>query len=115
MYHRGPPNSFGEYCTGSYAVTWDNSGIPTDLAIRVMLRRIMRQAKKQGLDIVAEGTAFRKWLENSPCQEVAKTIEVFRDPESTPEMIAAYLDYRKFQGKIHRLKQTVDKPGYSTW
>lgn len=93
-YHVGPKADLGKYCVGSYGATWDNWLGDTDIAIWAMVCRIIPQARKQGIDFESPHTAFREWLEKSPCWRVDDVLEalsdpaVFTDPEKIKKFVA---------------------------
>ncbi|TVY88963.1 hypothetical protein LAWI1_G006282, partial [Lachnellula willkommii] len=115
-YHVGPKESLGEYCVGTYGASWDNWNGDTDIAIWAMVTRIIPQARKQGIDFESPHTAFRQWLDKSPCWRVDEMLEAISqfttDPEYDPAKFAALVDCRnpdhygnvtKYTGKItHR-------------
>lgn len=76
--HHGPQQKPGrKWATGCYAVTWDDSGSQVrnvTTAIWQMVFRYIQLAYEHGIDFVSPHTAFRKWLDNSPCVMVEKTL-----------------------------------------
>lgn len=97
-YHVGPKESLGEYCVGTYGASWDNWNGDSDIAIWAMVTRIIPQARKQGIDFESPHTAFRQWLDKSPCWRVDEMLEAISlfttDPEYDPAKFAALVDCR---------------------
>jgi hypothetical protein len=107
-YHQGPPcTAGGESWTGTYAVTWDNWGADSRLAIWALVARILPQAQKQDIDFVSKGTMFRKWLDKTPCLNIEETIKAILDHSMQPEKFVSLIDYRHYQGDVGKLIDTI--------
>jgi hypothetical protein len=102
-YHQGPTCTGHEGWTGSYGVTWDNWGADTRLAIWAMVARILPRALVQGINLVAPGTAFLKWLEMSPCWRVEETLKAIMAKDLDPEKRVALIDWPHYFGSIERM------------
>jgi len=101
-YHVGPPEEPGNpYSVGSYGVTWDNWDNDTCLSVWCLVSKILPQAREQGIDFESQHTAFRQWLEMSPCREIGETIKALgtlQNPHPSLPAIAAMIDYRNTMG-----------------
>ncbi|PMD20946.1 hypothetical protein NA56DRAFT_540642, partial [Hyaloscypha hepaticicola] len=105
-FHVGPVEEPGNpYSVGSYGVTWDNWNYDTTIAVWCLVIQIITKARSQGIDFESKHTMFRQWLEKGPCHKIKETIRTFMSPESSLELIAAMVSYRRTQGKINRLIQ----------
>lgn len=106
-YHVGPVNFPGNrFFTGAYGATWDNFNGRTDLAIWGMTLNIMKKARESGNDLFSKGTAFRKWLDMSPCWRVDKTlkqIKKFLDRKCTALELVAWLDFKLYRGEVFKI------------
>lgn len=91
-YHQGPPHSFAEKFTGEYGVTWDNWNGDTILAVWALMSRILKQARKQGIDFVSKHTMFRQWLDRGPCWKVEETLQALMAPKYDPVNLAALVN-----------------------
>ncbi|KAH8597565.1 hypothetical protein B0O99DRAFT_78860 [Bisporella sp. PMI_857] len=110
--HTGPISAAGNsYHTGEYGVTWDNFNGRSDLAIWALVFKILRQARRYGIDIQSEDTAFRQWLDKSPCWRVGETLQKmneFIEHKISELELIAYIDFRKYRGnsaEISRYRQ----------
>jgi len=108
-FHIGPEKFPGDiYFTGQYGATWDNFNGRTDLAIWGFVLRIMRKVREYGIDLYGKGTAFRRWLELSPCWRIEKALEQMEEYLNGKcgaiEMIA-WLDYKLYRGKKYKITQ----------
>lgn len=52
--------------TGSYGVTWDNSGLDTNVGTWAIVLPGREKARKLGIDLTRPGSVFRQWLDESP-------------------------------------------------
>jgi len=105
-YHLGPLEEPGNpYSVGSYGVTWDNWNYDTTLSVWALVARIVPQARNQGVDFESKHTAFRQWLEKSPCHEVGETLATMMDLTKFQAEIAAMVNYWCTQGNPERLEQ----------
>jgi len=106
-FHIGPVRSPGNiYFTGGYGATWDNFNGRTDLAIWGLVLKIMRKARKYSIDVFSKGTAFRCWLEMSPCWRVGETLEImeeYLDKRCNAMKMIAWLDYRLYRGDAFKI------------
>lgn len=96
-FHVGPRNNPAGR-KGSYGVTWDNFILDSRLAIWALLMRILPQAKKQGVNLVSKDSAFRFWLEQSPCWRVEDTIKAIERGDDGAEL-AVQVNYPNTRGK----------------
>ena len=103
-FHIGPVDNPVPYGKGSYGVTWDNFGLDSRLAIWQLLTRILPQAKKQGVDLISKDSAFRFWLEQSPCWRVADTIMAIERGDDGVKL-AIQVDYPNTRGKAGKLNR----------
>lgn len=112
QFHEGPIHIAGtENFSGSYGVSWDNCEIDTRLAIWQIVVRCLPQARKQGVDLESSASAFRQWLDKSPCWKVSDTLELFKrlGPQNDKndllkaEEIVAQVDYPSYKGLVSRL------------
>ena len=102
-FHVGPvPSKDGDNYTGSYGVTWDNSGIDTRLAIWALVYKILNQSQKQGAGLFGEDSAFKLWLEKSPCWRVDETLIAIQQ-ERNALKLATQLDFPHTLGRMHKL------------
>lgn len=102
-YHVGPKVFPGyTYQTGSYGVTWDNWNGDTRLAIWALVRRIIPKALSQGIDMTKPGTAFRGWLDRSPCWRIEETLKDLMDPNIDPIKLAVSVDFPNYKGNVDR-------------
>jgi len=108
-YHVGPPEELGKYSVGTYGACWDNWGGDTILAIWAMVCRIIPQARKQGIDFESPHTAFRQWLEKSPCWRVEEVLKTFSDPTCDVAKFAALVDCRNpdHYGDVHKFTSKI--------
>jgi hypothetical protein len=98
-YHVGPKDFSGcTYYTGSYGVMWDNWNADTRLAIWALVARILPRALAQGIDLTRPGTAFRRWLEKSPCWRVKETLKDIMDPVIDPAKFVVSVDFPHYFG-----------------
>lgn len=97
-YHVGPRDS--DWSTGAYGVLWDNWGGDTRLAIWALVSRILPRAFAQGIDLTKPGTAFRKWLEMSPCWRVDDTLQAIVHPTLDPIQRVAWIDWPHYKGDV---------------
>jgi hypothetical protein len=99
-YHVGPKYYPGyAYHTGSYGVMWDNWNADTRLAIWALVSRILPKALDQGIDLTGPNTAFRKWLEKSPCWRIDETLKDLMDPTIRPVKLAVSVDFPHYHGR----------------
>ena len=111
-FHLGPVEEPGDpYSVGSYGVTWDNWNYDTTIAVWCLAIQIITKARSQGVDFESKHTMFRQWLEKGPCHKVGETIKTFMSPNSSLELIAAMVSYRRTQGNIKRLIQCNRRDG----
>jgi hypothetical protein len=105
------------YFTGSYGVTWDNWNGDTRLAIWALVRRILPKALAQGINMSKPGTAFRGWLDRSPCWRVEETLQDLMDPKIDPIKFAVSIDYPHYHGNVSRFTGKVaNRPeGWEWW
>jgi hypothetical protein len=104
-YHAGPVFYPGnKYCTGEFGITWDNWNANSILAVWCLIRRIIPQARSQGIDFESKHTAFRQWLDKGPCWKVEETLEAINDPQYDPIALAALVDCSNpdHNGKVSR-------------
>jgi hypothetical protein len=102
-FHVGPLRIPGsDNCTGSYGVTWDNSGIDTRLAIWALVSGILNQSQKQGAGLFGEDSAFKLWLEKSPCWRIDETLIAIQQERNTIQL-ATQLDFPHTLGRRHSL------------
>ena len=114
-FHLGPVEEPGNpYSVGSYGVTWDNWNYDTTIAVWCLAIQIFTKARSQGIDFESKHTMFRQWLEKGPCHKVGETIKTFMSPNSSLELVAAMVSYRRTQGKINRLIQ-CNRPDGINW
>jgi len=117
-YHVGPAEDPGNpYAVGSYGVTWDNWNTDTCLSVWCLVSRILPQARAQGIDFESDHTAFRQWLEMSPCREVGETLKALRhlqEPHPCLPAVAAMVNYRETLGKPKKLAKN-NKPNDWQW
>jgi hypothetical protein len=114
-YHLGPVEEPGNpYSLGSYGVTWDNWNHDTTISVWALVARIVPQARSQGVDFESEHTAFRQWLERSPCHKVGETLATMIDPSRSLVEIAAMVNYRRTQGNSAKLEQ-CNRPNGKSW
>jgi hypothetical protein len=112
-YHVGPRESLGEFCVGTYGACWDNWGGDTDIAIWAMVTRIIPQARKQGIDFESHHTAFRQWLEKSPCWRVDEMLQAISllstDHEYDKGAFSALVDCRNpdHYGNVTKYKSNI--------
>lgn len=104
-YHIGPKTG----CTGSYGVLWDNWDGDTRLGIWQLVSRILPRAFAQGIDLTKPGTAFRTWLEMSPCWNVEETIKVIMTPDALPVIRVPYIDYPRYRGNVEYFRSKIWK------
>lgn len=102
-YHVGPKTN----ATGSYGVLWDDWKGDTRLAIWQLVSRILPRAFAQGIDMTKPGTAFRKWLEMSPCWNVEETIQVLMTPNARQEIRVPYIDYPRYKGNVEKFMSKI--------
>ncbi|KAM3069344.1 hypothetical protein ACMFMG_010847 [Clarireedia jacksonii] len=121
-YHQGPTEEDMKVGTPySYGVSWDDAGFvvsDTRIAIWQLVTGIILQARMQEVDFESTHTAFRKWLEKSPCWEVEQTLKVILNPQSTLADVVAWVAYPEFRGhpeRIKGLKKLGNKPEGSLW
>ena len=114
-FHLGPVEEPGNpYSVGSYGVTWDNWNFDTCRALWCLVIQILFKARSQGIDLESKHTMFRQWMEKGPCHKVEETIATIMNPESSLEVIAAMINYRRTQGKVERLNQ-CNRPDGTRW
>ncbi|KAL3422115.1 hypothetical protein PVAG01_06271 [Phlyctema vagabunda] len=101
-YHQGPASGNPQPYSGSYGVTWDNAEIDTRLAIWKIVYDLTPQAREQGVDLESPSSAFRRWLDRSPCWRV----------EDTLLAVNAYLGKLEDLGDICNFIVWVDYPTY---
>ncbi|PQE21773.1 ribosomal L36 protein [Rutstroemia sp. NJR-2017a WRK4] len=121
-YHQGP--TVKDMKVGipySYGVSWDDTGSvvsDTRIAIWQLISSIILQARMQDIDFEGPHTAFRRWLEKSPCWEVDQTLKIILDPNSTLHDIVAWVAFPEFKGRPERIegpKKLGNKPEGSLW
>lgn len=99
-YHLGPDCRPAEGWTGSYGATWDNWGSDTRLGIWALVAKILPRAFAQGIDMTLPGTAFRRWLDMSPCWRVEETLKALMDPTLTPQELVVQVDWPHYKGDL---------------
>lgn len=102
VYHPDRKNA-----TGWYGVTWDNFERRSELAIWQLMTFILPQARAQGVDFFSHHTAFRKWLELSPCWKTKKVLVKMSKPETTDRELVALFCWRNFQGKVSKIMENI--------
>ncbi|PQE03343.1 ribosomal L36 protein [Rutstroemia sp. NJR-2017a BBW] len=121
-YHQGP--TVKDMKVGipySYGVSWDDTGSvvsDTRIAIWQLVNSIILQARMQDIDFEGPHTAFRMWLEKSPCWEVDQTLKIILDPNSTLHDVVAWVAFPEFKGLPERIegpKKLGNKPEGSLW
>ena len=106
-YHLGEANGDHERCLGEYGVLWDNWCGDTRLAIWSLVSAILPRAFAQGIDLTKPGTAFRKWLEMSPCWRVGETLKAIMDPTLDPVTRVTLIDWPRYQGNVAYFKSKI--------
>jgi hypothetical protein len=98
-FHVGPESSSPSVYTGSYGVTWDNFyGLDSRLAIWKLVMGAVRIANSQGVDLTSKDSAFRLWLEKSPCWRVEDTLNAIKHEEDEAKLASQIL-YPLLKGK----------------
>ncbi|KUJ24369.1 uncharacterized protein LY89DRAFT_679531 [Mollisia scopiformis] len=93
-YHLGPETG----AVGTYGVCWDNLNLDTCVGIWSIVKRLVTNAREQGIDLESPHTMFRKWLEKTPCWKVGATLNSFFYPGASHLEIAAMVQYRFSHG-----------------
>lgn len=125
-YHLGPIDVPGSGQPAySFGVTWDNAEIDTRLAIWQLVTRILPQARMQGVDFENQHTAFRQWLDKSPCSQVEATISAIMealddqgsiDSDLRDQKLVAQIDWPTYHGSVQKLlKRNHNRPEGWTW
>ena len=123
-YHIGPiivPGNPGT--VGSYGVAWDShDALDTCLGIWALVSQIIPQAKKQGIDFISKHTAFRQWLDKSPCWRVEETLNTTFNHKGPMDddhftKIAALVDCRNpsHYGKLRKFMDDKDDKRPEKW
>lgn len=99
MWHAGPaepenPADGWRNYTGTYGVTWDNTWMNHPLAVWCIVKRAIKQAQTQGIDLVSKGTAFRQWLDKGLVWKVEETLQAILDPKTDIRVLTALVDNR---------------------
>jgi len=113
-YHDGPEFRPGRLdCTGRYGVTWDDSK-PNVRNVRVaiwcLVYSLVAQANRHGIDLVGPHTAFRKWLDDSPCLMVEDTLQAIKrylgegEPIELEEFVG-WIIFDQIHGDFRRIRK----------
>lgn len=117
-FHAGPIHhtAIAKYCTGNYGVTWDDWRGNSVLAIWALMARILPTAVAQGVDLIEEGTMFRKWLDMTPCVNIDAILAALMDYNMDPKTFVATVDFYNYKGSVRRLERPVlNKPEGYKW
>ena len=116
-YHVGPMHRPGENNNvASYGVTWDNFGARTDLAVWKLVMDILPTAERQGVDMTSAHTAFRQWLDKSPCWMVSETLEKIRNPATTDKELVVTANFFELEGDTGKLSlKQANRPEGWDW
>lgn len=121
-YHQGP--SVKDMKVGipySYGISWDDTGLVVSdsrIAIWQLVTNIIHQARMQEVDFEGSHTAFRRWLDRSPCCEVERSLSIILNPNSSLNDVVAWVAYPEFRGCPERIqgpKKLGNKPEGSIW
>lgn len=98
-FHVGPENVYDRTVfTGSYGVTWDNFMLDSRLGIWALVVQILSVARAQGVDFTSEDSAFRLWLEKSPCWRVRETLEMVKNGKDIATILS-HINFPYYHGK----------------
>ncbi len=115
-FHQGPADTSGSpYAIGPYGATWDNWNAYTCIAIWALICRIIGRARWQGIDFESRHTAFRRWLDKSPCYMVEETLEAMFNVDTPVRKVAMMVDWRHTQGRSNFHCTRADYPKNFDW